>query len=130
MIHIPVTEATAIAHRYRQDAVLIVTLDQSGFAFVTYGQKAADKVRAARISDEFQKFLGCDMTKGIVHEDFREPGEAAIIKEQRDKLLLACRGMEKEARDILANDDPSSYKGCAAQAVLDALNFCDQPKES
>lgn len=36
-------------------------------------------------------------------------------------LLAACKGMAEEAANILANDDPSSDKGQASQALLDAI---------
>jgi hypothetical protein len=52
---------------------------------------------------------------------YREAARSLAEEAERYRLRAACEGMTKIARDILANDDPDSDKGLAAQALLDAL---------
>jgi len=92
---IPTTEAASLAVRFAKAAVLIVAIDDehNRFQFTTYGTDANAKVRAARLSEEFSKFLGCDQGDKVSFEDFREPMEAARVKEQRDTLLAVLEAL-------------------------------------
>lgn len=61
-----------------------------------------------------------DRLLGEFKKRFPEP---IPINHLLNKLTDACKGMEKVARDILANDDPDSKQGIAAQNLLDVLKL-------